>query len=85
MRDSTIYLRSQQLKKIFFNFYFHFQAQNGDNTSSFEMPAQSISNVSSTSSNSTGHLTVEKYILQLQQKDERVRKPKLDKMSQNDF
>ncbi|CAK5096533.1 unnamed protein product [Meloidogyne enterolobii] len=53
---------------------FNKKSQNGGNTSFFDLPVSSINSTTNTStSTSSGHLTVEKYILQLQQKDERIR------------
>jgi hypothetical protein len=49
------------------------KSQNGGTTSTFDSSLQSSSSTSSPPSNPSGHLTVEKYILQLQQKDERIR------------
>ncbi|CAK5109471.1 unnamed protein product [Meloidogyne enterolobii] len=53
---------------------FNKKSLNGGNTSFFDLPGSSINSTTNTStSTSSGHLTVEKYILQLQQKDERIR------------
>uniref|UniRef100_A0A915P386 CUT domain-containing protein n=1 Tax=Meloidogyne floridensis TaxID=298350 RepID=A0A915P386_9BILA len=53
---------------------FNKKSQNGGNASFFDLPGSSINSTTNTStSTSSGHLTVEKYILQLQQKDERIR------------
>nr|CAD2179337.1 unnamed protein product [Meloidogyne enterolobii] len=53
---------------------FNKKSQNGGNTSLFDLLGSSINSTTNTStSTSSGHLTVEKYILQLQQKDERIR------------
>uniref|UniRef100_A0A915MNW6 Homeobox protein cut-like n=1 Tax=Meloidogyne javanica TaxID=6303 RepID=A0A915MNW6_MELJA len=53
---------------------FNKKSQNGGNTSFFDLPGSSnTSTINTSTSTSSGHLTVEKYILQLQQKDERIR------------
>ncbi|CAK5115762.1 unnamed protein product [Meloidogyne enterolobii] len=52
---------------------FNKKSQNGGTTSFFDLPGSSINSTTNTSTSNSGHLTVEKYILQLQQKDERIR------------